>query len=283
MRLAVEDAEGRAWALERLFPGQRARREAMGSALAVLADNGLPVAPYRRTVQGSFVAESQGSDWQLSPFVPGDPLPRPDYVDHPERGVGLGRFLGALHRCSADIVPLPDAPHGLEGYCRNLVATLADREPDLAGAVRLLLDALEPLWERWPTLDRGLVHGDLHPLNVIWLGRDVAAVLDWEFMARRPLLYDPANCLGCVGIEDPMALVRGVAPALIRTLGREGVLAAGTLPLLPRAVLALRFAWLSEWLRRRDREMVDLELAYMNILAHGLDDLARAWKGLVPG
>ena len=283
MRLAVEDVEGLVWALERLFSGQRARREAMGLALAVLADNGLPVVPYRRTAEDSYVAELDGSDWQLSPFVPGDPLPQPDYVDHPERGVGLGRFLGALGRCSAGIVPLPDARHGLEVYCRNLVATLADREPDLAGAVRPFLDALEPLWERWATLDRGLVHGDLHPLNVIWQGRDVAAVLDWEFMARRPLIYDPANCLGCVGIEDPMALVRGLAPALIRTLGQEGVLDAGTLPLLPRAVLAVRFAWLSEWLRRREREMVDLELAYMNILVRGLDDLARAWKGLAPG
>ena len=33
----------------------------------------------------------------------------------------------------------------------------------------------------------------------------------------------------------------------------------------PDYVLALRFAWLSEWLRKKDDEMIDLEHAYMKI------------------
>jgi homoserine kinase type II len=42
-------------------------------------------------------------------------------------------------------------------------------------------------------------------------------------------------------------------------------------------VVALRFAWLSEWLRKDDREMIALELDYLELLIQNRDLLARAW------
>jgi homoserine kinase type II len=40
----------------------------------------------------------------------------------------------------------------------------------------------------------------------------------------------------------------------------------------------MRFAWMSEWLRRNDREMQNLESDYMNLLARNLDGLSRIWS-----
>ena len=43
-------------------------------------------------------------------------------------------------------------------------------------------------------------------------------------------------------------------------------------------VVAIRFAWLSDWLRRRDREMIDLEVTYIHLLIHNRRALKDYWK-----
>jgi homoserine kinase type II len=42
-------------------------------------------------------------------------------------------------------------------------------------------------------------------------------------------------------------------------------------------IVALRFAWLSEWLRRKDSEMIGLELDYMRLLIDNKNSLQKAW------
>jgi homoserine kinase type II len=42
-------------------------------------------------------------------------------------------------------------------------------------------------------------------------------------------------------------------------------------------IVALRFAWLSEWLRRNDTEMIRLELDYMRLLIENKRRLQKAW------
>jgi len=43
-------------------------------------------------------------------------------------------------------------------------------------------------------------------------------------------------------------------------------------------VVAVRFAWLSEWLRHKDHEMIELETVYMNLLTDNSAMLKNAWK-----
>ena len=47
---------------------------------------------------------------------------------------------------------------------------------------------------------------------------------------------------------------------------------------LPELVLAVRYAWLSEWLRRDDADMVSLELDYMRLLRDRRAELQSAWN-----
>jgi homoserine kinase type II len=281
-RRAVEDEQGRVWMLETLRPGQFERRERIGRALDRLSRAGLPVPAYLAGPNGRYVVEFEGGYHQLSPFIPGDPLPQPEFIEDDARGESLGRFLCRFREVAGTIHEFDDdPPFLLEGYVNELMAAMAGRRPDLHRALTPVLPVLVPLFEAWGSLPTAFCHGDFHPLNVIWHGRSAVAVIDWEFAGVRPRLFDAANCLGCVGIEDPPALVRGLAPALLRTMRQGLCLDRASLALLPEMILGLRFAWMSEWLRRKDEEMAAIEVSYMRLLANSLDTLLPAWEKLL--
>lgn len=281
-RMAVEDDTGAVWMLEHLRPGQFDRRERIGRALALLESAGLPVPAYQAISHGRFTAEIDGQYWQLSPYVPGEPLPQPEFVDDPKRGLSMGTFIAALHTAGPTIHEFDtEPPFILEDYVNELMATMAPRRPDLHEALLPVLGALAPLFEAWPHLPVTLNQGDFHPLNVIWRKSTVAAVIDWEFAGMRHALFDTANCLGCVGIEDPHALVRGLAPALLTTLRDTGCLDRTSLTLLPEMLVGMRFAWMSEWLRKQDEEMAQLEVRFMRLMTNSLDELLPAWEKLL--
>jgi len=46
----------------------------------------------------------------------------------------------------------------------------------------------------------------------------------------------------------------------------------------PEYLLALRVAWLPEWLRQKDKEMIEMEEAYMEILVDNMDILRQNWE-----
>ncbi|BDQ33868.1 phosphotransferase enzyme family protein [Pseudodesulfovibrio portus] len=281
-RQAVEDEDGNVWMIEKLRPGQWDRREKIGILLHALAQAGLPVPAYLPGPRGRFAPEVDGNAYHLSPYIPGDPLPQPEFIEDADRGTGLGRFLADLRGPEHAAAPFSGEPElNLEDYINELMGAMRTRRPEVREGLLPVLPALAPLFEAWPHLPRALCQGDFHPLNVIWRGTGVAAVIDWEFCGIRPALFDAANCLGCVGIEDPPALVRGLAPALLRELRDRDRLDPDSLALLPELILALRFAWMSEWLRRGDGELADLELRYMRLLSNSIDTLLPAWKQLL--
>ncbi|QJB56480.1 phosphotransferase [Pseudodesulfovibrio sp. zrk46] len=283
-RTAVEDNTGAIWMLEHLRPGQFDRREKIGRTLDALKKEGLPIPAYLPGPDGRFCVEKEGEYFQISPFVPGDPLPQPEFVTHTERGASLGEFTADLHEAGNSIHEFDnDPPFILEDYVNELMGTIAPRRPDVHEDLLPVLPVLVPLFEAWNDLPTALCQGDFHPLNIIWNDRSVAAVIDWEFMGIRPALFDVANCFGCVGIEEPRALVHGLAVTLLRTLNDRGQLDKESLSLLPELILGLRFAWMSEWLRKKDEEMVHIELRFMRLLANSIDTLLPAWDKLLEG
>ena len=126
-------------------------------------------------------------------------------------------------------------------------------------------------------LPTALCHGDYHPLNVIWSSGGINAVIDWEFMGCKPEIYDMANLIGCIGIEDPEALAGDLVQAFIGTMRDARVFSDDSWSALFGFVTALRFAWLAEWLRNQDAEMITLECVYMNLLVENADLLAGLW------
>jgi homoserine kinase type II len=269
VRRVVEDGSGCLWLLERLAPDKAARREAIALLVDGLAASGLwGLAPYRQAKDGGFVVMDWGGVWQLSAFVPGRALERPGYLDNADLGDALGSWLAAL-RTSGRKTAVPPGLRELDlpAFVRDLLAALALRDPDVHGQAQRLMPALSGFFEAWGELPRKLAHGDVHPLNVVWGESGVAAVIDWEFAGMMPSVYDLANCLGCLGIEGAGGFTGPFCRALLRRAATEGLLPDSHAAWLPEAILASRFGWLSEWLRRDDGEMIRTELAYMNWLA----------------
>jgi homoserine kinase type II len=65
--------------------------------------------------------------------------------------------------------------------------------------------------------------------------------------------------------------------AFIQDLRAAGCFDATGFAVLPEFVIALRFAWLSEWLRKNDEEMVQMETVYLHLLLDGREALRRTW------
>lgn len=103
----------------------------------------------------------------------------------------LGATLGDLHVIGDGI-----AFDRVDHFAPAALAARVDAiervgAPELAEAVEVTRAALGEVRAGWPAgLRSGVIHGDLFPANVRWQGEAVAAVLDWEFAARAPLMFD---------------------------------------------------------------------------------------------
>ncbi len=280
-RAVAATEDGRRYVVERLAPEMALRKMRIAALLEAFAQEGLEaVNPYLAAGNGHHVLPLGSDYWQISPYLEGVPLPRPGWVWEAWRGAALARFLLQLRQVAARLRLPGDSGFSLHGFCRTLQARLRGQRPTLASALdpieeRLLGEWLPPEG----MLATGFGHGDPHPLNVIWGESDtIRAVIDWEFAGIKPAAYDAALIIGCVGIEEPRALAGPLVRTLLGDL-RAGGHPAGTEPALWALVLAIRFAWLADWLRRSDEQMVALETDYIRLLVEKRTELSMAWSG----
>jgi homoserine kinase type II len=281
-RVVAGAEDGRLVVIERLARPEAARKMAVASLLEALQSVDLRgVNPYLQTGNGHHVVPLGADYWQISPYLEGAALPRPGWVWEGWRGEALAAWLCELRAASVRVRSMTDPPYSLAGFIENLFGRLRSHRPALAEALAPIVGALLEEWlPPEEALAQGFCHGDPHPLNVIWdpAGDAIRAVIDWEFCGIKPAAYDAALIIGCVGIEDPDALIGPFVQALLAGL-RGGGHPAGTEPALPALVLAIRFAWLSDWLRRGDEEMVALETDYIRLLADRRKELGGDWAG----
>jgi homoserine kinase type II len=127
------------------------------------------------------------------------------------------------------------------------------------------------------TVPVAFCHGDYHPLNIIWSAQGIQAVIDWEFSGYKPEIYDIANLIWCIGVEDPAALCGDLVKDFIERLRVAGMICDLSWEHLVEFVVAIRFAWMSEWLRNRDQDMIDLETIYMKLLVAHCEKLRISW------
>jgi homoserine kinase type II len=279
-RFAIEDKEGRLFVCALIAPDQRARREEMGAVLDVLKQRGLDnIQTYLPASDNARIVVANGDIYQLSRYVAGMELPRPDYIFAEWRGAALGQFLVNLKENSSSGLPLTNGgPFSIFSFIDAMSRKMEELNPETLSAVEdiiyFLNNNFRNIHDRTPLF---FCHGDFHPLNVIWSNDGIAAVIDWEFMGIKPEFYDVANLLGCVGVENPNGLVGGLTNHFLATLDRAGFLFPESRRHLPEAVLALRFAWLSVWLSKKDSEMIDVEIHYLRLLYNNLADLEYSW------
>lgn len=279
-RTVVEDSAGRRFVLEQLKPSTLARKREIAASLDYLARQGLAGAhPYLRGEDGSFIVKAGGGFWQISAFIDGVELVRPDYTREAWRGKALARFLVDLKTTSQGIpFGKPGRPFSIAEFIRDLMARIARHNPEWADAAGPAYRCLQAdFFAAHDRLPVAFCHGDPHVVNVIWGEHEIRGVIDWEFSGYRPELYDAALVLGCIGMEDPSSLAGPFVMALLEELRASRCLDAQNPAVLPEFVMAIRFAWLSDWLRKNDRDMVDMETDYIRLLLDGRESLRRAW------
>jgi homoserine kinase type II len=165
----------------------------------------------------------------------------------------LGEALARLHLAGADFPMRRENALSVAGW-RQLYAACGERadevQRDLKGALAEELDVLERVWPRG--LPQGVIHADLFPDNVFFLGDKLSGLIDFYFACTDTLVYDVAICLNawCFEVDHSYNVTKG--RALLANYARVRALTAQEwekLPLLARGA-ALRFLLtrLVDWL-----------------------------------
>jgi homoserine kinase type II len=279
-RCVVECADGKLAVMECIRRSDRAHKQAVIDRLDFLAHMGLPGAhPHLTTVDGRHIAERDGRPWQASPYITGVTLERPGYEFDGWRGQAMGEFLVALRTASRELPgPLSTRPFAILDYIGDLLGRIRTHDPAVLEpfipAAAFLEERLAPVHGLLPV---GFCHGDFHPVNVIWSEDAIAGVIDWEFCGVKPEGYDAALLVGCMGMETPDALTGPLVGEFIRSLREARLLSDTSWRYLIEMIVAIRFGWLSEWLRARDEEMIELEAVYMRLLMDHADEISALW------
>jgi len=158
---------------------------------------------------------------------------------------GVGEVLAQMHLAGADFSMARANALSVSGW-RPLFEQAAPRadevQPGLRDFIGAELDHLES--GVWPKdLPHGVIHADLFPDNVFFLGERVSGVIDFTFACTDMLAYDVAICLNAWCFESDCSFNVTKARAFLGAYGRTRKLSAAeenALPLLARGA-ALRF------------------------------------------
>jgi len=171
---------------------------------------------------------------------------------------GVGEALAKLHHAGRDF-----------DLCRENNLAVADWRPlwqmsrarvaaELADEIDRELDWLTRDWPQ--CLPAGIIHADLFPDNVFFLGEAVSGLIDFYFACNDFYAYDLAICLNAWCFEKDLSFNQTKAAAMFAAYGRERALAAeecAALPLLACGA-AMRFflTRLCDWFHVADHALV---------------------------
>jgi homoserine kinase type II len=165
--------------------------------------------PVRRN-GGDMIGELAGRPAALVTFLEGMWMRRPT-VQHCRQ---VGEALARLHIAGEDFRQVRANALSLAGWrpLWNLSRARADEvEPGLAAEVEADLGRLEA---HWPAgLPAGIIHADLFPDNVFFLGGRLSGLIDFYFACSDLLAYDVAVCLNawCFERDHSFNLTKGAA------------------------------------------------------------------------
>jgi homoserine kinase type II len=198
---------------------------------------------------GAMLGTVAGRPAAIITFLDGLWIRRPG----PAHCAAVGEALAQLHRAGADFPLKRINALGLQGW-RPLYDGAADRadrvQPGLCDLIERELAVLERDWPR--NLPQGVIHADLFPDNVFFLGAELSGLIDFYFACTDTLAYDVAVCLNAWCFEPDHSYNVTKGRALLSAYARTRELSPAewdALPLLARGA-ALRFLLtrLVDWL-----------------------------------
>ncbi|MCG8684459.1 MAG: aminoglycoside phosphotransferase family protein [Desulfobacterales bacterium] len=280
-RAVIKDGQGNLFVLEKFAKAKYEIRLGVAQTLDYLNRNGLSraLSPVK-TRTGEFLPFFGDACFQVTCFLDSTKLPRPQWLESGQIGEEMAVFLIDMQKAAKGIRRKITYPEfSIKAYIYKLFQDMAEYHPKAHAQYLPVLKFLEK--EFMDVHDRLVLkfcHGDYHPLNVIWNGQKINAVIDWEFTGIKPDCYDAANLVGCAGIEHPEGLAMPMVTNFLSCLKQADIVSETGWKWFPEYILALRFAWLSEWLRKKDDEMLETEAAYMGILIRHMEELREIWN-----
>jgi len=205
-----------------------------------LAARGITCPQPVKNRQGGMLGKIAGRPAVIVTFLDGLWIRRPN----PSHCAAVGEALAQLHLAGADFKLKRANALSIESW-RPLYEHAKPRgdsvRPGLCGEIAKALDALEKSWPR--KLPQGVIHADLFPDNVFFLGTKLSGLIDFYFACTDTLFYDVAVCLNAWCFESDGSFNVTKARALLQAY--EGVrrLTKPELDLLPTLArgAALRF------------------------------------------
>jgi homoserine kinase type II len=209
--------------------------------MAHLARHGISCPQPIRNKIGETLSELAGRPAAIINFLEGIWPRKPNAV----HCAGVGQALAKMHLAGLDFSMSRGNALSVSGW-RPLFDAAAPRADTVQHGLRAFigteLDYLES--NVWPkNLPQGVIHADLFPDNVFFLGDEVSGLIDFTFACDDMLAYDVAICLNAWCFESDYSFNVTKARAFLGAYGRERPLSEAeqnALPLLARGA-ALRF------------------------------------------
>ena len=193
-----------------------------------------------RDLQGRILRTLAGRPAALVTFLEGVWIRRPQ----PSHCLAVGEALAKFHLAGRGFAGTRANALGLSGW-RPLYERFQARADEIAPGLSATIEKeLGDLEAHWPEgLDQGIIHADLFPDNVFFLGDRLSALIDFYFACNDALSYDVAVTLNawCFETDHSYNVTKG--RALLKGYQSVRPLTAAerdALPLLARGA-ALRF------------------------------------------
>ena len=214
-----------------------------------LAARGLTCPQPVKNRRGAVLGTVAGRPAAIVTFLDGMWIRRPSAA----HCAAVGQALARLHLAGSDFPMRRKNALSVEGW-RPLYETCRQRannvQPELRDFLSRELDHLEAAWPR--ELPQGVIHADLFPDNVFFLGDQLSGLIDFYFACTDTLAYDVAVCLNawCFELDHSYNVTKG--RGLLQSYAKTRSLSPSelaALPLLARGA-ALRFLLtrLVDWL-----------------------------------
>src|SRR5450432_1010319 len=209
--------------------------------MTYLASRGIICPEPLKNKSGDALSELAGRPAVIINFLEGI-WPRKPNLAH---CAGVGQALAKMHLAGRDFPMSRANALSVSGW-RPLFDQAASRADELQHGLRAFIGAELYYLEGgvWPkNLPQGVIHADLFPDNVFFLGERLSGLIDFTFACNDTLAYDVAICLNAWCFESDCSFNVTKARAFLGAYGRERPLSdaeQNALPLLARGA-ALRF------------------------------------------
>ena len=205
-----------------------------------LAGRGINCPTPIRNRAGEMLGELSGRPAAIISFLEGVHVRRPQ----PRHCVEVGAALARMHLAGRDFALQRPNALNADAWGPLFDSCRAGADAVAAGLAAELDRELNQLARDWPReLPAGVIHADLFPDNVFFIGDRLSGLIDFYFACNDAFAYDLAICLNAWCFESDGAFNITKARALLQAYTQVRPLDAAelaTLPLLARGA-AMRF------------------------------------------